>query len=337
MNGARPVRLGVLGCASIARRRTLPAVSRVPELELAAVASRYRARAEAFGAEFGCRAVAGYQRLIERADIDAVYVPLPTGLHHTWVDRALRAGKHVLAEKPLTDDHAATARLAGLARERGLLLRENFAFLHHAQHRAVRELVTAGEIGEVRSCRAVFGIPPRPADDVRYRRELGGGALLDVGVYPLRAAQLLLSGPLEVAGARLRVDRTSGVDIGGSALLATVSGLTAQVEFGFDRHYRGAYELWGSEGRIVVERAYTAPADLAPSVRVERPGGVRHLDLAADDQFRNVAAAFARDVLTGARVDDTAAAGGINAADAMVRQAALVAAVRHAAQIRTLA
>ncbi|WP_030373442.1 Gfo/Idh/MocA family protein [Streptomyces rimosus] len=331
----RRVRLGVLGCASIARRRTLPAVLRVQELELAAVASRDRARGEAFATEFGCRAVAGYRRLIDRDDIDAVYVPLPTGLHHTWVERALRAGKHVLAEKPLTDDHAATARLAGLARERGLLLRENFAFLHHAQHWAVRELVSAGEIGDIRSFRAVFGIPPRAANDVRYQCELGGGALLDVGVYPLRAAQLLVSDELEVVGARLRKDRTSGVDIGGSALLVTASGSTAQVEFGFDRHYRGAYELWGSEGRIVVERAYTPPASLAPSVRVERPDGVRHLDMPADDQFRNVTAAFARDVLAGACVDDAAAAGGINTADAIVRQAAVVAAVRRAAQSHT--
>ncbi|MFE6049453.1 Gfo/Idh/MocA family protein [Kitasatospora sp. NPDC056446] len=324
------VRIGVLGTASIAWRRTLPAFAEVPGLELAAVASRERASAERFTERFGGTPVEGYRQLLERPDVDAVYVPLPTGLHHEWVARALRAGKHVLAEKPLTGSAGHTRELVALARERGLLLRENLMFTHHHRHERVRRLVADGAIGELRSLTAVFGIPPLPATDVRYRPELGGGALLDVGVYPVRAARLLLGDDLRVLGAHLRTAAPDGVDVAGAALLGTPDGVTAQLAFGFEHHYRNAYELWGSTGRMVVDRAFTPPADQEVDIRIERPDGVETVRLAADHQFRNTAAAF---------VHDLAAAGGPlrpaawDASDRdLLRQADLVDAVRVAAQ-----
>ncbi|MFF1478971.1 Gfo/Idh/MocA family protein [Streptomyces sp. NPDC058301] len=323
----RPVRLGVLGCADIAWRRTLPAVVAQPLVELVAVASRDADKAERFAGRFGCAAVTGYQELLERDDIDAVYVPLPAGLHAQWIEAALRAGRHVLAEKPLTTDAATTARLVDLARGRGLLLMENFMFTYHAQHAEVQRLVADGAIGELRAFSAAFTIPELADDDIRHQSALGGGALLDVAGYPVRAAELFLGDGLEVVGSVLRHCPRRGVDMAGAALLRTTSGITAQLTFGMENAYRSSYELWGSTGRITVPRAFTPPPDHRPVIRVERQEGTREITLPADDQFANVVRAFARGVLDGGTLPRATGHG----PDAAVRHACLVDEIRRLA------
>ncbi|MGW0792287.1 Gfo/Idh/MocA family protein [Streptomyces sp. NPDC002911] len=295
------VRIGVLGCAAIARRRMLPAIRACPGVDLVAVASRDGAKAKRTAAEFGCRAVTGYEPLLARTDIDAVYVPLPAALHAQWVGAALREGKHVLAEKPLTTDPEHTLALALLAGSSGLALMENVMFVHHPQHEAVRALVTDGAIGQPRAFRAAFTVPRLPDDDIRHDPALGGGALFDTGVYPVRAALHLLGGALEVAGAVLvRGGPGKAVDIAGTALLHTPEGVGAQLTFGLDHAYRSGYEICGSEGVLTVDRAFTPPAGAPPQIRLERGGGVEEIHLPPDDQVLRTVAAFAQAVRTGA-------------------------------------
>jgi predicted dehydrogenase len=145
---------------------------------------------------------------------------------------------------------SAPNRQCKLARRLDLVLMENFLFLHHSQHDVVRSLVQDGEIGELRSFSSAFGIPPLDPSSFRYQRELGGGALLDLGVYTLRVAQMHLANDLQVVGACHRVDHASGVDVAGGALLSTTDGVTAQLDFGFEHAYRSDYTIWGSKGRI---------------------------------------------------------------------------------------
>ncbi|MEU2287226.1 Gfo/Idh/MocA family oxidoreductase [Streptomyces sp. NPDC013178] len=323
---ATPVRLGVLGCASIAWRRTLPAAVAEPLLWVVAVASRDPDKAGRFARHFGCEAVRGYEELLGRDDVDAVYIPLPVALHARWIEAALRAGKHVLAEKPLAEDAATADRLVSLARSRGLLLAENYMFTYHTQHEAVRRLVAGGAIGELRAFFAAFTIPRLPPDDIRNQRQLGGGALLDVAGYPIRAAELFLGDGLEVTGAVLRYDPVTKVDTGGAALLRTPSGVTAQITFGIENAYRSSYELWGSTGRIGVDRAFTPPPDHRPVVRVETQDGTEESVLDADDQFARVVRAFARGVLDG--TGDLPAGSG-HGTDAIVPHARLVDTVRR--------
>ncbi|WP_327426494.1 Gfo/Idh/MocA family protein [Streptomyces sp. NBC_01236] len=318
-----PLRIGVLGCGGIAMRRMLPAMARTPAVRIAAVASRDRARAQTAAARFGADPVHGYERLLERDDIAAVYVPLPPALHAPWTARVLKAGKHALVEKPMVTAASEARDLAGLAEEGRLVLMESFMFLHHSQHATVTALLERGEIGELRGMTAEFGFPPLPADDIRHRPELGGGALLDAGVYTLRVTQLLLGGALSVAGTTLAADAATGVDVGGDALLRGDSGVTSHVSFGFRHSYRSAYTLWGSAGRIVLDRAFTPPPEHRPVLRIERQDRVEELTLPADDQFANIAARFAALV----RGDGDPA----TQRAAAVRQAELVDAVRTAA------
>jgi NDP-hexose-3-ketoreductase len=289
----------VLGCASIARRRSGPAMLREPLIELVAVASRVAAKAAEFGRELGAEPLHGYPALLERPDLDAVYVPLPTGLHAEWIERALLAGKHVLAEKPLTDSPSRTARLLDLAAERGLVLMENLASLRNPVHRRVAALLDAGAIGELRTVEAAFAFPPLAPGDVRYAPELGGGALLDAGIYPVTTARTLLGDGVSVVGATLTRGAPGGVDVAGTALLRDGAGRTAQLTFGFEHAYRCAYRLWGSEGVLELDRAYSPPPTWESVVRVHGAGGVREETLPPWDQFRAVVQEFVAAVVEG--------------------------------------
>ncbi|WP_306340767.1 Gfo/Idh/MocA family protein [Streptomyces sp. AS13] len=295
-----PVRFGVLGCADVARRRLLPALRADPGTRITALASRSRETAEAWAREYGCAAeygASGYAALLARTDVDAVYVPLPAALHGRWAEAALRSGKHVLCEKPLTTDGRSTAALVELAAARGLVLAENVMFVHHPQHEVVRGLVADGAIGEPRLLNAAFEIPALPEEDIRHRRELGGGALFDVGLYPVRAALHLVPGPLSVVDAELTERPGREVETGGWALLRNPAGVTARLAFGLEHSYRCRYELHGSEGSIVVDRAFTPPADHRPRLRLYRADGStgprgRVLELPAHDQVARTLAAF---------------------------------------------
>lgn len=295
-----PIRVGVLGCADIAWRRTMPAIRAVDGVELVAVASRDAEKAKTYAAHFDCAAVTGYDTLLARDDVDAVYIPLPAMLHAPWVERALAAGKHVLAEKPLSGDYATTVRLLELARSAGRVLVENFMFPHHNQQARIRELL--GSVGELRSFSSAFTIPPKPADDIRYRPDVGGGALLDVGVYPLRAALHFLGTEIEVAGAALRIDKARDVVLSGSVLLHTADGVTVQAAFGMEHAYQTRYEFVGTDGILTVDRVFTPPATYQPTVTITSDSRREEHALAADDQVANTISWFA-DAIAGAPVD----------------------------------
>lgn len=316
-----PVRIGIMGCADIARRRMLPAMAAVPGAEAVAVASRDPDTAADLAARVGCRPVHGYARLLELDEIEAVYIPLPAALHATWVEAALRAGKHVLAEKPVTAEPERSRALLDLARRYDLALMENIMFVHHRQHAAVRRLLDEGAIGELRSFHAAFAIPALPDSDIRYARELGGGALGDVGIYPVRAALHFLGTALSVAGAVLADGPGREVDTLGAALLRGPGGCSAHLTFGLDHAYQSSYVLWGSTGRITVSRAFTPPADYAPVLSLESETGARQILLEPDDQVANTVRAFISAVR----------AGRSPAADVTLRQAEILHEIRRLA------
>lgn len=285
--------IGVLGCANIAKRSVIPAMLGTEELELVAVASRVKEKAKEFGGLFNCEAIEGYQNLIDRKDIDAIYMPLPTGLHEEWVIKALKAGKHLLIEKSLAMDYASAQRMVALAKEKGLLIMENFMFLYHGQHRFVKDLIAKGEIGEIRCFRSSFGFPPLDPTNFRYNKALGGGALLDAAAYTIRASQLFLADDLKVQAASLNTDGKE-VDIYGGGFLKSSSGSFAEVAFGFDNFYQCSYEIWGSEGKIIAKRAFTSGENFTPTITLEKQLKQFDYKVDAENHFVNILNEFKR-------------------------------------------
>lgn len=287
------LKIGVLSCANIAKRSVIPAILAIPELELVAIASRTEQKAKEFALAFNCEAVVGYQQLLDRKDIDAIYMPLPTGLHEEWVLKALEAGKHILIEKSLAMSFASAQVMVKKAKEKGLLIMENFMFLYHGQHTFVKDLMAQNKIGELRCFRSSFGFPPLANDNFRYNKALGGGALLDAAAYTVRASQLFLGNDLTVAASNLNYENTE-VDIYGGAYLKSKTGAFSEVAFGFDNFYQCNYELWGSKGKITAQRAFTPSADFKPTITLEVQGEVFNYEVDAENHFVNILNEFKR-------------------------------------------
>lgn len=288
------VRFGVMGCSEFAARAMIPAMLEAGGISLVAVASRDKAKAEDYATRFGCLPLCGYEALLQREDIDAVYLPLPTGLHEEWGLACLDAGKHLLIEKSLASTKSGAGRIIHKARERKLLVVENFLFPYHSQYAWVRDRLQSRALGELALFRSTFSIPPLAAANIRYRRDLGGGALLDLGAYMAKACRLFLGDRLKLLGSSLAYDNDRGVDIRGAAMLQNERGQVAQVAFGLDSHYQCSWEFLGDKGRLLVERAYTPPPGFAPRVRLETATEKTEALLPPDNHCINMLRSFAQ-------------------------------------------
>jgi len=287
------LRIGILGCANIAVRSMIPELHRHPDFTLVAIASRSLDKAGPIALQYGCEPMS-YDQLVESPDIDAVYIPLPTGLHAEWVGKCLAAGKHVLCEKSLGCTLGEVQQMVALAQQRKLLLMENFQFRFHSQHAFVKGLLASGELGEVRCFRASFGFPPFPDGlaNIRYQPSLGGGALLDAGAYTLKATTFMLGGGFEVRAATLRMSKEFGVDLGGAIFLDNGEGLVSETAFGFDNYYQCSYEIWGSKGKVTAKRAFTVPPGFTPEIVVETAAGCETKAMPADNHFEKMLTHF---------------------------------------------
>lgn len=244
------LRWGILSTALI-NRKLLRGARHVPEAQIVAVASRDRARAELFAQEWGIpRAYGCYDDLLASSEVDAVYIPLPNGLHHAWTLRALRAGKHVLCEKPYSRHVADVVEAFDEADRRGLTLSEAFMYRYHPQIDALRAIVDSGSIGDLRLVNASFTWPTDAPGDIRLDPALDGGSLLDVGVYPVSAARLLAGEPVSVTASS--VVGPTGVDTSFVATMAIAGGVLAHFDCGFHLPDRSRLEVVGTEATVEV-------------------------------------------------------------------------------------
>ena len=294
-------RIGILCPSEIAFRRFLPALKEARCFEYAGVAiaskeefvgatdeimAKERAKAQTFVDNHGGKMYEGYSTLIHSDEVDAVYLPLPPGLHYRWAKEALTAGKHILCEKPCTTTLTNTEDLLKDANGKGLAVHENYMFAFHDQLEAINEIVRSGEIGEVRLYRISFGFPMRAQNDFRYNKALGGGALLDCGGYTMKYASMLLGPTAELKYAQSNNIEGFSVDMYGSAALVNEDGITAQIAFGMDHNYKCELEVWGSKGTIYTNRILTAPAGLIPEVIIRKGNEEEKRNLPADDAFK---------------------------------------------------
>lgn len=286
--------IGVIGCANIAMRSVIPAIKSISDFNLIAVASRTRAKAEEYAQKFECEPIEGYENLILRKDVDALYIPLPTGMHIEYVTKALENGKHVIAEKSLGMNYMEVDNMVSLAREKNLLLMENYMFEYHSQHKFVFDLIKNNEVGELRLFRSSFGFPPLPKDNFRYNKELGGGSLLDAAGYPIKAAQIFLGTNVMVRASNLFIDERLGVDIYGSAYISGENTIAAEIAFGFDNFYQCNYEIWGSKGKITAERAFTPQPNYNPKIILEKDNFRKEYLIEPDNHFVNILNEFAQ-------------------------------------------
>jgi D-xylose 1-dehydrogenase (NADP+, D-xylono-1,5-lactone-forming) len=288
-----PLRLGILSTARIAEM-LLRGASGAEGVEVVAVGSRDRARAEAFAAEHHIpRAHGSYEALLEDPDVDAIYNPLPNALHVPWSVRGLEAGKHVLCEKPMARDPALVDEAFDAAERAGRVLMEAFMWRFHPATEQLTRLVAEGAIGNLRVVRCSFGFDIVGRDEnVRWSGELEGGALMDVGCYCVSALRLLCGEPERVSGEA--VAGGTGVDARFAAVLRFDGDVLGVFDCGMDVTPLFGIEVVGDRGLL---RSTDPWHGVSPALVLEpADGGPEPITTVAVDPYCRELEAFARAV-----------------------------------------
>lgn len=291
------LRLGVLGAARI-NRRVLPAAKAAHNVTLVALAASTRAKAEAAAASYGVPvALEGYEALLARDDIDAVYLPLANHLHAEWCLKAARAGKHVLCEKPLALSAVEVARLEDAAASYGVTIMEAFMYRFHPQHERVRSRIAAGDIGAVTMLRGSFAfVLSQEGYNIRLDPAAGGGATWDVGCYGVNAARWFLGEPAAVYA---EANFVRGVDLSAAAILDFDGDKRAVLDYGLGYGRRCTYEVIGTKGSLAVETVWQEPDVPARILWRGEAGGFAVEELPPQNHFQLQLEAFAGAVLEG--------------------------------------
>ncbi len=278
-----PVRWGLLSTALI-NEAILRGAAESDRAEVVAVASREAARAETYARVHDIPKAHGtYEALLDDVDVDAIYVSLPNSLHVEWSIRALEAGKHVLCEKPMSRRAPDLERAFDAADREGLVLSEGFMWRHNPQTKRLQALVADGAVGSLRIVRAQFSFPleaTRGADDTRFRADLDGGALMDLGSYCVSAIRLFLGESSRLCGEQV-VGQT-GVDVVFSGTLGYDEAV-GHFDCSFVSPSRRELELVGEDGVLLVRDPFTIES---PGIELRRGDDVERIEVDPANSYR---------------------------------------------------
>lgn len=293
MTEVQPIGVALWGVGEHARRNVLPALAACPAVRLVGLFTRNVSVRAVESEKWGCRAFADPDEMLADAAVAAVYVSTPVAFHHDHGLRVLAAGRHLWGEKPLAASLADTEALIALSRRADRAACEVLMYVHHRQFKTIKSWLAEGRIGAIRRIAARFGFLHLDPGNIRYRPDMGGGALLDAAIYPLSAALLLAGEDPATVAARIEHQAGYAVDTGGTARLLFPSGLEALCEWGFGRPYQAEIEVSGEKGTLFAARAFSKPADFAASLMLRRPEGETETVIGADNHFVAMLTAFA--------------------------------------------
>ncbi len=289
-----PIRWGILSTAGIGRKRVIPAMKLARNGVVAAVASRSLEKAQTFAAEMGIpKAYGSYEELIADPEIDAIYNPLPNSEHAQWSIRCAEAGKPVLCEKPLASDANEAQRMVEAFTSRGIPFAEGFMYRFHPQAQKVKALIDEGAIGRLNTLNATFSFNIANADNIRLRKDLAGGALMDVGCYCVNLMRFMTGEEPQQAKALAVFGETTGVDERLVGLLAFPSGALGHFDCGLRQQWLHTYELRGTEGRLLVEKGFTLQPHEEGFIRWWRGDDYQEIRLPAVNHYTLMAEDFA--------------------------------------------
>ena len=272
MRKMEPLKFGIIGCSRIAKRSVIPVIMKSEFAELEIIGSRSTDKAKEFAKEFSCEKFGTYDDVISNNSVDVVYISTPISTHEEWSIKATSAGKHVYVEKSSTFDYDSARKMVESAKENNVRIMEGFMFRFHPQHQKVKELIKEGKIGEVKSFNGIFGFPAFPEGDIRYEHiAYGGGFLNDSGCYPICASRMIFNEePIGVFSNKKFINNDKGhTDVQGSLILFYENDKTATISYINGSYYQAKYEVWGTDGVISLDRAYSVPPDFTTKVTLQ--------------------------------------------------------------------
>ena len=299
-----PLKFGIIGCSRIAKRSVIPAIIESKFAELEIIGSRTIERAKELANEVNCKKFGTYQDVMSDNEVDVVYISTPIGTHKELANNATSAGKHVYCEKSSTYNLESAQSMVENAKQNNVRLMEGFMFRFHPQHEKVIELINNKKIGKVLSFNSIFGFPAFPQNDIRYTDKVGGGFLNDCGCYPISASRMIFKDePVSVFYSRQSNDPQTGVDIRGTSIIKYKNDKIATLAYGNGNFYQANYEVWGDQGLISLDRAYSVPPDFVTKINLQYTiennwSGRRNeiFEIQPDDHFLRMIDAFCLDV-----------------------------------------
>ena len=303
-NEQKTVRWGVLGNATIARKCVVPAMHKSKIATVRALATRSPEKAAKLADDNQVEQLyERYDAVLADSTVDAVYIPLPNHLHHTWTLRAIEAGKHVLCEKPLACNAQQAREMISAANNADRLLMEGFMYRFHPRSRKIRQAVREGDIGEPLLIRSAFCYSMEEkilerGENFRLQPHTGGGALLDVGCYGVSAARWLYGKEPESVQAQA-VFNPSGVDIHFAGLLRFPGRGLATVEASFVSALQQTYTVLGNRGAIELPHDAFIPWEKDAVFTLRGPAQERGDDhvVPGADEYQLMVEHFSRAVL----------------------------------------
>lgn len=304
----KTVRWGVLGCSGIGKSRTIPGLLACENAELYAIAGRNEEKLKAYAEPFAPKKLyTDYQALLDDENVDAVYLPLPNGIHMEWVKKVAAAGKHILCEKPMALTEEQVREMFAAAKEHGVLLEEAYAYRHAQLVQKVKEIVDSGAIGRIRYLESKHSTFDTNRSGIRYQKGNGGGAVYDVTCYNVSLASYLFGKDPEDMSVYCGFDKETGVDVSDAVMLRYEEGVTAMLYAGLDAYRRGCYSILGETGRIDVDHKFNSSG--VCHIRVStgaRPQGAEYVDettteytIWVDDNYKKEIELFSDAVLNG--------------------------------------
>jgi len=291
----KKVNWGILGAAGIAKDQVIPAILEADNAKLYAIASRDITKLEDLK-HFGFNAYyVSYEALLADPNVDAIYLPLPNGLHKEWAIKAMIAKKHVLCEKPLALSAAQVAQMQQVAEEQGVLLMEAFAYLHSPAVKALHDVIPSGEIGFIKHIHSCFSFYMEGNDNVRLDPKLGGGAIYDLGCYTMSLARYLLEDEPEYT--KLLATMSNGVDNDVTYIARFLKGakMTSYVSFGAAYHTNAI--IWGEKGHIEADFRFNQAGDLR--FHVYKDGACKTYSMPTRNNYTLEVEQFGRAILQG--------------------------------------
>ena len=300
------LRWGIISTAAISAD-VIPGLQRSVKNELVAVASRTQSAARSFADANGIpRAYGDYRDMLDDADIDCVYIPLPNHLHGEWTEQAILVGKHVLCEKPFVMDPAEANRLFTLADVRGVHLAEAFMYRHHPKTKALKDVVTSGRLGAIHTVRSWFTYAAENAGaDVRFQPGMDGGALRDVGSYPVSMSNFLLDAEPDTVSAMQVVD-SNDIDERFYGSMRYANGAVAQFDCSMRSHSGYGVVVVGDRGSATLACPWYSHLEPHHIDVVTADGADRVVPEGADDPYFLETENFADVVTVGADPEVTA-------------------------------
>ena len=292
------VRWGIMSTAEIGAAKVIPAMQNSSHCDIRALASRSPEKAKALAAKLKIPKVfESYEELLDDAEIEAVYIPLPNHLHVPWSIKALEAGKHVLCEKPIALSAPEAQKLLDMSKKHpGLKIMEAFMYRHHPQWQKARQLATDGQIGTLQTIQSFFSYHNTDAANIRNMADIGGGGLMDIGCYSISLSRFIFDAePQKVCGLmeydpELKVDRLTSAILKFSRGTSTFTCSTQLAPF-------QRVNIFGTRGRIEIEIPFNAPPDRACRMWCQTQDGIEDINLPVCDQYSIQGDLFSKAIL----------------------------------------